>query len=111
MGEEAGLQFHYQKCIKLIRMQKITSASGLQKAIQELEAEQKRQAGLLKNQLSLTTDSLKPRNLLTAALKDLLSSPFVLMIGIDKIKSFAHQVIDRIIRKTPATPEPEKKQL
>jgi|GEM_PF-4026307 len=92
-------------------MQKITSASGLRKAILDLEIEQKKQAELLKNQLSLTTDSLRPRNLLTAALKDLLSSPFVLMIGIDKIKSFVHQLIDRIIRKTPTTPEPENEQL
>ena len=88
-------------------MQKITSASGLQKAILELESEQKRQARELKTQLSLTKDSLKPRNLLTVALKDLLSSPFILMVGIDKVKLLAHQVIDRIIRKTPGTPAPE----
>ncbi len=77
-------------------MQKITTLKGLQQAIDQLELDQKRQAALLKNQFNLTADSLNPANLFTGILKNILTSPFVLLFGIDKIKTYGHQLIDKI---------------
>ena len=77
-------------------MQKITSVKGLQQAIAQLESDQKRQAVLLKKQFALTAESLNPMNLFTGILKDILTSPFVLLFGIDKIKTYGHRIIDKI---------------
>ncbi|MFA5814632.1 MAG: hypothetical protein WC865_03325 [Bacteroidales bacterium] len=77
-------------------MQKITSVSELKMAIRQLESDQKKQAELLKTQFNLTAASLNPLNLLMKALKEILSSPVVLFIGIEKIKSYGHRLIDKI---------------
>lgn len=56
-------------------MQKVTTYSGLQDAIQLLKVEQTVKIQLLKEQLNITYESLKPLNLLKGALKDISSSP------------------------------------
>jgi hypothetical protein len=59
-------------------MQNITSSTGLKDAIKLLEAEQEIKAQLLKEQLYLTYESLKPLNLLKHTLKELSSSPYLI---------------------------------
>ena len=59
-------------------MQNITSATGLKNAIQLLEAEQADKGQLLKEQLYITVESLKPVNLLRSTLDDVASSPFLI---------------------------------
>jgi hypothetical protein len=56
-------------------MQNITSLAGLKSAIQFLEEERTINGQLLKNQLHLTYESLKPVNILKSALNDAISSP------------------------------------
>ena len=58
-------------------MQNITSVSGLKDAIQVLEVEQVIKGRLLKEQISITYESLKPANLLRNAMKDLFSSQYL----------------------------------
>ena len=58
-------------------MQNITSTSGLKNAIQLLEVEQADKGQLLKEQLFITFESLKPVNLLKNALKDISTSPYL----------------------------------
>jgi hypothetical protein len=55
-------------------MQKITSVAGLKSVIQTLEIEQSIKGRLLKDQLYLTYESLKPINLIRNTLKELFSS-------------------------------------
>jgi hypothetical protein len=86
-------------------MHEITSVKELKKTIRELESDQKRQGELLKNQFTLTAASLNPMNLLKGVLKEILSSPIVLMVGIETIKSYGHKMIDRIFRNKPTTAE------
>lgn len=59
-------------------MQNITSITGLKDAIKLLEEEQVLKASLLKAQLFLTYDSLKPVNLLMNTFKDISSSPHLI---------------------------------
>lgn len=59
-------------------MQNITSSTGLKDAIKLLEAEQEIKAQLLKEQLYLTYESLKPVNLLKRTLKEISSSPYLI---------------------------------
>jgi hypothetical protein len=59
-------------------MQNITSSAGLKDAIKLLEAEQEIKAQLLKEQLYLTYESLKPVNLLRHTLKEISSSPYLI---------------------------------
>jgi hypothetical protein len=59
-------------------MQKITSSTELKKAIQLLEEEQAIQGRLLKEQVFITYESLKPINLIKNTLKDLSSSPYLI---------------------------------
>jgi hypothetical protein len=59
-------------------MQKITSVAGLKSAIQTLEIEQSIKGCLLKEQLFLTYESLKPINLIRNTLKELFSSQFLM---------------------------------
>ena len=56
-------------------MQTITSAAGLKNEIQLLEAEQGIKAQLLKDQFSVTVESLRPVNLLKSTMNDISSSP------------------------------------
>jgi len=56
-------------------MQKITSITGLQNAIQLLKVEQARKEQLLKEQFHRTFESLKPVNILKSTLNDIVSSP------------------------------------
>jgi len=58
-------------------MQIITSTSDLKNAIQLLEVEQADKGQLLKEQLHLTYESLKPVNILKNALKEISSSPYL----------------------------------
>jgi hypothetical protein len=55
-------------------MQKITTVAGLKDAIQALETEQKEKGRLLKDQLLLTYESLKPVNILKHTLNELFST-------------------------------------
>jgi hypothetical protein len=59
-------------------MQNIISSAGLKDAIKLLEAEQEIKAQLLKEQLYLTYESLKPVNLLRHTLKEISSSPYLI---------------------------------
>jgi len=56
-------------------MQNITSSAELKNAIRILEIEQTVNGQLLKDQLYLTCESLKPANILKNTLKDITSSP------------------------------------
>jgi len=56
-------------------MRNSTSYSGLQDSIQLLEEEQIIRRQLLKEQLSISYESLKPLNLLQTVIRDLSSSP------------------------------------
>ena len=55
-------------------MQKISSVSGLKSAILVLEDEQRIKGQLLKEQLYVTYESLKPANLIRKTLQDVFSS-------------------------------------
>jgi hypothetical protein len=57
-------------------MQNINSVEGLRNAIQLLEIEQKIKGDLLKKQVMVAYESLKPVNLIKNTLKDLFSSSF-----------------------------------
>jgi hypothetical protein len=57
-------------------MQKISSVEGLRNAIQLLEAEQNIKGELLKKQVMITYESLRPVSLIKNTLKDLFSSSF-----------------------------------
>ncbi len=59
-------------------MQNITSFTELKNAIQLLEVEQAAKGQLLREQFSITYESLKPVNLLKSTLKDLSSSPYLI---------------------------------
>jgi hypothetical protein len=59
-------------------MQNITSTAGLKDAIQLLEVEQGIKEQLLKDQLYLTYESLKPVNLIRNTLKEISSSPYLI---------------------------------
>jgi len=56
-------------------MPQITTYNELQEAIQLLEFEQSEKSRLLKEQLNISYESLKPLNLLRGALKDVSSTP------------------------------------
>jgi hypothetical protein len=56
-------------------MQTISSIAGLKESIQLLEAEQSIKGQILKDQLFITYESLKPGNLLKYTLKEISSSP------------------------------------
>ena len=58
-------------------MQKVNSYAGLQDAILQLRIEQTEKSQLLKEQLNISYESLKPLNLLRGALKDTSSSPVI----------------------------------
>jgi hypothetical protein len=59
-------------------MQNITSAVELKDAIQLLEAEQSIKWQLLREELFLTYESLKPANLLKNTLKEISSTPYLI---------------------------------
>jgi len=59
-------------------MQTINSIAGLKESIQLLEAEQSIKGQILKDQLFLTYESLKPGNLLKYTLKEISSSPNII---------------------------------
>ena len=56
-------------------MQKITTTAELKEAIRLLEIEQKAEGALLKEQFKITYESLKPVNLISNTIKDLVKSP------------------------------------
>jgi hypothetical protein len=58
-------------------MQNITSVDGLKNAIHVLETEQNGKGQLLKEQVYIAYESLKPINLLRNTLKDLFSSQYL----------------------------------
>ena len=59
-------------------MQKITPTDELKNAIQLLEVEQAANWQLLKEQLHLSFESLKPVNILKSTLKEVASSPYLI---------------------------------
>jgi hypothetical protein len=59
-------------------MQNITTAEELKVAIQFLEIEQSEKLQILKEQIMVTYDSLKPANLIKRAVNDITSSPDLL---------------------------------
>ena len=76
-------------------MQNITSAAELKDAIQLLEAEQSIKGQLLREQLFLTYESLKPVNLLKNALKEISSTPYL----IDNISGTAMGLLGGFLSK------------
>jgi len=56
-------------------MQKITTVAELKTAIQGLEYKQANELSLLKDQFSVTTESLQPLNMLKSSFKNIISSP------------------------------------
>jgi hypothetical protein len=76
-------------------MQNITSSTGLKDAIQLLEAEQEIRGQLLKEQLLITYESLKPLNLLKHTLKEISSSPYL----IDNISGSAMGLVSGFLSK------------
>jgi len=76
-------------------MQNITSAAELKDAIQSLEAEQSIKGQLLREQLFLTYESLKPVNLLRNALKEISSTPYL----IDNISGTAMGLLGGFLSK------------
>ena len=76
-------------------MQNITSAAELKDAIQLLEAEQSIKGQLLREQLFLTYESLKPANLLRNALKEISSTPYL----IDNISGTAMGLLGGFLSK------------
>jgi len=65
-------------CLNRTNMQNITSSVALKNAIQSLEEEQAVKGKLLKEQVLITYESLKPANLIKSTLKDLSSSPYLI---------------------------------
>jgi hypothetical protein len=76
-------------------MQNITSAAELKDAIQLLEAEQGIKGQLLKEQLYITYESLKPVNLLRHTLKEISSSPYL----VDNISGTAMGLLSGFLSK------------
>jgi hypothetical protein len=76
-------------------MQNITSAVELKDAIQLLEAEQSIKGQILREQLFLTYESLKPVNLLRNALKEISSTPYL----IDNISGTAMGLLGGFLSK------------
>jgi hypothetical protein len=76
-------------------MQNITSAVELKDAIQLLEAEQSIKGQLLREQLFLTYESLKPVNLLKNTLKEISSTPYL----IDNISGTAMGLLGGFLSK------------
>ena len=76
-------------------MQNITSAVELKDAIQLLEAEQSIKGLILREQLFLTYESLKPVNLLRNALKEISSTPYL----IDNISGTAMGLLGGFLSK------------
>ena len=76
-------------------MQNITSAVELKDAIQLLEAEPSIKGQLLREQLFLTFESLKPVNLLKNALKEISSTPYL----IDNISGTAMGLLGGFLSK------------
>ncbi|OFY44367.1 MAG: hypothetical protein A2X18_01820 [Bacteroidetes bacterium GWF2_40_14] len=56
-------------------MQKITSTAGLREAITQMSYEHALQGELLKEQFSITLDSLRPVNLIKDTFRDVVESP------------------------------------
>ena len=59
-------------------MENITSATELKIAIQILEVEQEMKVQLIKEQLILAHDSIKPINFLKSTVNDLVTSPYLI---------------------------------
>jgi len=59
-------------------MENITSVDGLKNAIQVMELEHEYKQQLLKEQFSLTYESLKPINLIKSTFHDVTSSPYLI---------------------------------
>src|SRR5664279_4090471 len=76
-------------------MQNITSSAGLKDAIQLLEVEQELRGQMLKDQLYITYESLKPLNLLKHTLKEITSSPYM----IDNISGGAMGLVSGFLSK------------
>jgi hypothetical protein len=76
-------------------MQNITSSAGLKDAIQLLEVEQKIRGQLLKEQLYVAYESLKPLNLLKHTLKEITSSPYL----VDNISGTAMGLVSGFLSK------------
>jgi hypothetical protein len=76
-------------------MQNISSAAELKDAIQLLEAEQSIKGQLLREQLFLTYEGLKPVNLLKNALKEISSTPYL----IDNISGTAMGLLGGFLSK------------
>jgi hypothetical protein len=76
-------------------MQNITSSTALKDAIQLLEVDQGIKGQLLKEQLQITYESLKPVNLIRHTLKEISSSPYL----IDNISGTAMGVLSGFLSK------------
>ena len=86
-------------------MQKINSASDLDRAIRQLESDQNKQGELLKNQFALTLQSLTPRNLMMNVVEGIVRSSLINLIGLETLKIYGHRLIDRVFHKNRKAPE------
>lgn len=76
-------------------MQNITSVAGLRDAIQLLEVDHGIKGQLLKEQLYITYESLKPVNIIKHTLKEISSSPYL----IDNISGTAMGLLSGFLSK------------
>ena len=75
MDKEKHQRIHNYTNPKLNRMSKITTTAELKEAIRLLEIQQKVEGALLKEQFKTTYESLKPVNLISNTIKELIKSP------------------------------------
>ena len=77
MDKKGCWQFVHQTDAKLNAMEPITSIEDLKNAIQVLEFEHVYKQQLLKEQVFLTIESLKPANLIRSSIHEITSSPYL----------------------------------
>ena len=79
MDQKATQRTDYQTSASLSHiMQEINTQADLRTAILQLEFEQAEKGKVLKEQFMLTSDSMKPLNLIKGTLKDITSAPFLI---------------------------------
>lgn len=79
MDQKATQRINHQTSASLSHiMQEINTQADLRTAILQLEFEQAEKGKVLKEQFMLTSDSMKPLNLIKGTLKDITSAPFLI---------------------------------
>ena|ERR1035437_6622778 len=78
-------------------MEKITCVAEIKIAIQNLEFEHEVQGQLLKEQLLITIESLKPVNLIKSSLHEITSSPYLIDNMLGAVMGLAGGYVSRLI--------------